>query len=651
MLSISKFYIITKMDNSDTAKKYLPLALAALCALVFLPSLFNGFTNWDDQLYVTQNPLITSLAPGNIWHIFTSFHRGLYKPLVFLSFALEYHFFGLNPAVYHVGNLFFHICNAVLVYFFFLLVAKERRLAFVGALLFALHPLRVESVAWIPERKDMLCAFFALCSLLCHVQSRLRGDKKLSWCSVALLGLSLLANAKAVAFPFIIIITDIYAGYASAKKALRDSWPYFALAVAFAGLNYMALRGAAVVGQTSLLSWSDICVAAYGLLIYIGKTLWPLGLAVIYPYPRGYPATLPLIYWFAPVLAVILIWFFVRIFRRERTALFGGAFFLIYIFPFLQWLPVQPGVAMEHLTYFPAIGLSLAMAQGGFMVYDRFENQRAALKIFFIALLMVLCFLTFQRTKVWRDSFTLWNDRLAGHPDSYLAYTNRGMAYCERGEWQRAVADFDRAVELNPKFRAAFVKRGYAWFALNRLDAAFADAQHALDISYGMMDRRDAFQIITEACSLKGNIYLHRGDAKAALASFDSALASEPDYAYALAGKGQLAMMSGEYPAAVDLYYRAASNAPLAPDMWNSLGAAQSATGAYPAAFDSFDKALLLNPAYGAAHFNKAAACLNYDNLVCARAELSAAQKTGFKADANFVAMLGKFEKEKAVSK
>jgi tetratricopeptide (TPR) repeat protein len=627
--------------RGERLKKFMPAALlASLCALAFSPSLFNGFTNWDDQLYLTRNPAVTSLAPASIAHMFSGFHRGLYKPLVFLSYAVEYHFCGLNPAIYHLDNLIFHIFNALLVYWLFLLLVGERRIAFCGALLFAVHPLRVESVAWIPERKDMLCAFFALAALVCHIYYRLRGARRLRVASAALLALSMLSNAKAVMFPFIVAAVDIYAGYASLKKALKDAWPYFAVVAVFGLLNYFALMSASAAGGGFAIAWSDIFVASYGLLVYAGRTFWPFGLSVFYPYPKGYPVLLPAAYLAAPLVAAFIIWGFYRLFRNERTALFGGAFFLIYIFPFLQWLPVQPGVAMEHLSYFPAIGLSLALGVGCVKIYDACAQYRAALKAAFCALVLLLCFLTFQRTRVWKDSFTLWTDRIAHHADSYEAYTYRGMAYLEAGRWQEAAHDFDAAIAVNPKFRAAFVKRGFALFALNRYDEALADAQHALDLSGGMLDRADAAQIITEACGLKGSIYLRRGDLKNALASFNSALASNKTDSYALAGEGQIAMASGNYQAAIALYGRAVQNEPLSADKWNALGAAQAASGDYASAFASFDKSISLNTAYGAAHFNKAAACLNSGNIPCAREELDAAEKTGFVPDPKFVAVL-----------
>ena len=611
-----------------------PLIIAALTLAAFLPSLSNGFTNWDDPLYVTQNPLITSLSWHTISAIFTTAHRNIYAPLVLASYAVEYRFFGLNPAVYHATNLLLHIFNALLVYFFLSLVTGRKRLAFAATLLFALHPLRVESVAWVSERKDVLYAFFALLSLVFHALRRRGGGNWTRAASITALALSLLANAKAVPLPFIILLLDWHAGAIPFKKSVKDSLPYFAIAAVFGLINYATLHhaaGAASPGPAYLLK--NIFAAACGFLVYIGKTLWPVRLSALYPYPAGYPQSLPAAYWLAPPALIALVLLFARFFRGNRTAILGGAFFAVWIFPFLQWLPIQPGVVMEHLSYMPSVGLSLVLAELLSMAARKHQARHALLAAGFAAALLALCVLTWQRTRVWKNSFTLWNDRIARHPDSTLAYINRGAAYQEAGRLDEAVADFDRALKLNPALRAAWVKLGFAQLAQRKLEDAEASADKALSLAGG----QDALQTAADAHYLKGSVRLERGDLVKADAAFDSALAARPDYGYAFAGKGKIALAKGDARLAAGYFAKAAAQYPLAADLWNALAAAQSIAGDTAAAIPNYKKAVALNPRCAQAWANLAIACFDSGDTACAQSSAAKAAALGHKMDPAFL--------------
>ncbi|MFA5162795.1 MAG: tetratricopeptide repeat protein [Elusimicrobiales bacterium] len=462
-------------QEMQRVEKFLPFALAGICVLAFLPVLSNNFLNWDDPVYLTNNPVIRSLSLQNICGIFTEFHAGLYKPLVLLSFALEYHFFGLNPIVYHSVNLIFHIANALLVYWLMVLLTEKRFLAFAAALLFAVHPLRVESVAWIAERKDMLAAFFALLALHSHLALRRCGNYGYMVLSFGLLVLSMLSNAKAVMLPFIMIGMDVYTGAATLRKSVRDCLPSFIVVAFFAGLNYFALRTTDTLAAPSkIISANMPFVAAYGFLIYVGKTLLPLSLRALYPNPKGYPETLPICYLLAPVAVVVIVWLFLKFTREDRMARFGGAFFVIYLFPFLQWLPVQPGVAMEHLTYFPSIGLSLAVAR----FFERIINRRVAIAVFAIVII-ILCALTWQRTKIWKDNYVFWTEWLSKDTDSNVAYSNRGLAYYRDGDMDSAISDYTKALELVPR-ASDYEARGCAYIKVKQFKLAISDFTEAI---------------------------------------------------------------------------------------------------------------------------------------------------------------------------
>ncbi|NLO92006.1 MAG: hypothetical protein GX410_08485, partial [Elusimicrobia bacterium] len=290
---------------------YIPLrwnrktALAAALALTLLalyPCLFNGFTNWDDGNYLLDNPQVRNFTPGGLAAIFTSLHSGLYKPLVFVSFALEYHFFGFNPFVYHGVNLLFHLASCALVFLLVERLAFGTWAAFAVALVFGVHPMHVESVAWVSERKDMLYAFFFLLSLLLYLRYRRDACRPAYWCAVGAYLLSLLAKPFGVALPILLFLVDWYENRSRDRAFWLDKLPFLFLALVFAGFAVFSVKQSGVLFDGDSFGPLDkLQLLSYSLLFYAGKFFWPAGLSVIYPYPaRNAAGAFPSVYAFSP---------------------------------------------------------------------------------------------------------------------------------------------------------------------------------------------------------------------------------------------------------------------------------------------------------------------------------------------------------------
>jgi hypothetical protein len=255
----------------------LALAVVALTALSFYPVINNGFVNLDDNVLVYENTKIMHLSTDSIRVMFTSFHASLYHPLVLLSYALEYRFAGAAPAVYHATNFSLHLCNVLLVFWLFLLLTEDRLIAFLVALLFGIHPMHVESVAWISERKDVLYAFFFLLSLALYVFRARTGRWKYAvFAFLAFIG-AVLSKPMAITLPLLLVLFDVMLRLP--QKRLRpwlEKLPFFAVAGIF---TWLTMRGQYPDHQGKLLSsltlFQNFLVACHDLLFYLWKAIFP----------------------------------------------------------------------------------------------------------------------------------------------------------------------------------------------------------------------------------------------------------------------------------------------------------------------------------------------------------------------------------------
>jgi len=267
------------------------LVIAALTLLAFSSILDNELINWDDPAYL-DNHLIKSLSWQNIKTIFSTFHTRFFsQPMVLLSFAAEYRFFGHNPTVYHLTNLLLHTANSLLVLFIARLVSRRIAVAFIAAALFAVHPLHVESVAWMAERKDVLSGFFFLSSILFYLMYR-KGERAL-WLAptFATFVLALLSKTIAVTLPFVLVLFDYLEGRGFREgrlRVFREKAPFFALSVLFAAISIIVHKPQEVIeAWPEMTHFNRVLVAIKSIVFYLYKTVAPLRLAAIYPYPEG----------------------------------------------------------------------------------------------------------------------------------------------------------------------------------------------------------------------------------------------------------------------------------------------------------------------------------------------------------------------------
>lgn len=449
--------------------RWLPPGLVVVVTLAaFLPALGNGFVSWDDPGNFLDNPHYRGLGPVQLRWMFTTFHAGHYIPLTWLSLGVDYLLWGLHPGGYHLTSLLLHAATALGVYF---LTVRLLRLALppapapaalrwsaaVAALAFAIHPLRVESVAWATERRDVLSGLFYVLALLCYLKAKAGGGAAAGeptnsrgggWygLTLACFTAALLSKSIAVTLPVTLLVLDVYplrrlggpTGWRTPRPWL-EKLPFFVLSAATAAVAFAALLP---LGNTQSLQSMPLLLrlvlSAYGLLFYLRKTLVPLDLSPLYP------LSLQITWLQFGVLigGACLAWMG----RRRWPAVSAAALvYAITVAPVVGIFQNGPQAAADRYGYLPCLGLAVLI---GGAVARWWPSRRILLPVAAVWL-TALAFLTWQQTSVWRDSITLWSQAAAVTPDMRGAHFNLAQAYAQDGRIAEAIGAYREAMRLS----------------------------------------------------------------------------------------------------------------------------------------------------------------------------------------------------------
>lgn len=477
------------------------LFLAAAVLIAFFPCFRAGFTNLDDDRYVTDNPHVKQVSAEHIARFFHTFYVGCYLPVTMLTFMAEHALYGLNPHGFHATNVILHLVNALLVFRLAALLYRFRRgkpieeaalwlSAGVVAFLFALHPLRVECVAWISARKDVLYAVFYLGALIAyvhHVRKALARDNPSAEFSSRMSGsygaafglflLSLLSKPMAVTLPFVCVLIDGWARRPRGRWMIWEKIPFFLLGLVFSIVAYNGQKSAEAMDMVSTYTLPEcFLMACHGVVLYLWKTLAPFGLSVLYLFPRQ----VPLWFAYAPLLLGLLGVMVVAGRKRAGHVAFGAAFFLLTIFPVLKLVPIGEAIIADRYTYLPCLGLFFPLGAGVAWLWAR-SRWRPVLGTALVIVGVGLMVLTWQRCGVWRDNFTLWNDVLAKGQGNATVYTNLSNAHLVAKNLPAAIEMATRAIELDPQRAAAWGNRALAHLGRREFDQAIADYTRAVE--------------------------------------------------------------------------------------------------------------------------------------------------------------------------
>lgn len=513
------------------------------------PCLDNGFTNWDEQFYIVRNPKIKSLDAGRIRQVFSGKDLGMYSPLSTFSYSLNYRFSGLDPKAYHATDLLLHLANTGLVMLLVSLLLPGVWTAFFTALLFAVHPAHVESVAWAAERKDVLCAFFYLSSLIAW---RLRGKGRRTYlASLLLFVLALLSKPMAVSLPLVLLLADYLDGRLLPAKRHMEKIPFFILSALFAAAN--------LSDPLFTLTWAKrLLLPFYNIGFYIKTLAWPAGLSAMYvTLPEGWLWTAAAS---AAALAAGAYFFAYR--RKDRELTFCIALFLLLLLPVLQFFPFGPVISADRYTYLSSIGLFAGAALLGRRAWLQAGTARRYL-LAAAALMAVLSLSVAARVRcgVWKNDFSLWSDTLEKQPRAGLALGNLCAAYYHAGMYADAEACLALSIKRFPNAALNYGNMCGLLYTRGELREAGRYCQKALEL--------DPLQ--TSPAVTLGDILRDSGEADKAGEYYRRALSRDRYCIPAYLGLASLEAGSGNTKGAAEIYAKALEMDPSADAARNAL--------------------------------------------------------------------------------
>ena len=595
-------------------------ALVALATLiVFSGALRNGFLNWDDETNILTNPCYRGLGWANLRWMFTTMLLGHYQPLAWLTFALDYLVWGMNPFGYHLTNILLHAANAALFYKVALCFASRPTvgpsadrslspgiLAALAAILFSVHPLRVESVAWVTERKDVLSAFFYLWAVYAYLRQHLAGRPSgMGWkitCWVAF-ALALLAKSMVITLPAVLIILDFYPLRrlpgdvrqwfgASHRRVWLEKLPFLVPALIIAMVEYSGERRlGAILTETAA---AHCARAALGLTFYFWKTFWPVNLCPLYESPIPFdPFAWPFLVSGAVVGIIVL--GLILSYRRWPAGSAAWACYVVTLAPVLGVVSFGSQLVADRYSYLACLPWAILTAAGFGWAWQRARAWSRGFLCLGLGLVLAgLIGSTWRQVGVWHDSETLWKYTIALRPRTSLAHNDLGVALAGQGRLEEAVAHYREALRIVPDYADAHYNFGNALAAEGRLDEAIAHYREAVRISPAR----------TETHNNLGGALAGLGRWDEAVVQYREALRIVPDYAEAHNNLGMALAGQGRLDEAV-LHYREALR--LQPDYFeadNNLGNALFGQGRAEEAAAHYREALRLKPDYAQAHNN-----------------------------------------------
>jgi tetratricopeptide (TPR) repeat protein len=593
--------MINFKDYTDKAKQPILVAvILILAAIVFSPIFKNAFTNWDD-IYIANNPFLKNLSLANLKLYFTSYYSGNYHPLTLISLALDYKLGGIHPWIYQLTNLILHIINTLMVFVLIKLLIKQLPasskysvIPVVVALLFAIHPLQVESVVWISERKNVLYAFFFLASLILYIKYVYKNSSAFYILSIVMFLLSLLSKGMAVPLSVCIIAIDYWFGRnLLSKRIIFEKIPYLLLSLIFGLVAIYAQRSVDAIRSEEHFSYFDrLATASYGFVLYLVKLCVPGHLSVFYPYPEKSGAWLP--FQFYACIAVILIllsviWIY---FRKNKVIVFSSLFFTANISIVLQFLPVGDAIVSDRYVYIASIGLFAIIGYCCNKLWYKKTIYRNSIIAFLVVYSLALSVQTYNRVGVWKDSFTLWSNAVEHYPQNNdRGFQNLGIYYFEKGNYAEAEKNYNRVLQMKlpnkTAYSKAYVGKGQIKQLQNDWQGAMKDYNSAL-----------SFCPTYEAYFNRGVLKMKTGDNDGALADYDNATQIEPFRTEAYINRGLLLSQTGNLNLALQNFNEALS---LNPENYNAYflrGQVKQSMNDFQGAMNDFNISLSISRTY-----------------------------------------------------
>ena len=627
------------MPARTTVRLWPALIIALVTAFTFAPAISNGFTKWDDTIYVTDNYKIRDLSSRNIESNFRTFLEGNYHPLTVTSLALDYHFWRLDPKGYHITNVVLHVLNTLAVFILILLLTGSTELSVITSLFFGIHPLHVESVAWVSGRKDVLYVLFYLCACISYVLWLKRARLKAIYYAGALglFLLSLLSKGMAVTLPLALILIDFYTRReVTLKRLLLEKTPFFLLSLVFGLLAIAAQKAKGAIGGPAFPFYERALFACYGVLAYLFKAIVPVKLSTFYPYPDSGTGGLPLIFLIAPLLVALIGVGVYRSLRHGRGVMFGALFYSVNVALVLQLIPVGRAIMADRYTYLSYVGVGFALALGyQYLIQGTIARRRGLKAAGTLALCVfagMLMLAARARCEVWKDNVTLWTDVIGKYPTAGLAYTNRSKTYKELGEYELARADLDRALSLNPSDAGALCNRGNLFYLMRNRERALVDLDRAISLD----------STIADAWNSRGAVRSSLGRYAEGLADFDKAIELNRDFPGTYLNRANTLLAMGRYDRAMEGYNAYISWEPGNAMGYFGRGLARFDMGDAAGASEDYGSALRIDPNFREAYLYRSRALARLNQYESALRDALQAQALGSPVEQGYLEALRK---------
>jgi len=602
------------MSDARTDKKFFVLAslvLALGTLALYWPVTGYPFINFDDNEYVSENPVVQA---GLTWHglqwAFTGIHVGNWHPVTMWSHLLDCQVYGLNSWGHHLTNVLLHAVNTVLVFLWLNRLTGAVWRSWVVAALFGWHPLHVESVAWLAERKDVLSGCFGLLCLMCYTRYArhlsVAGKNPVAgvrspfyWLALVCFALGLMSKPMLVTWPFVLLLLD----YWPLNRLKPSDWgrlvvekiPFLLLAAGSCVMTYVAQRqGGAVVAVQDLALDLRVANALISYCRYLGKLFWPTNLAAFYPLPEHWPAVAV---WLAGglLLGLSVLWFRLR--RAHPYLLMGWLWFVGTLVPVIGLVQAGKQAMADRYTYLPSLGV-LIMVIWGTHEFTRRWRQPALMLAAAAAGIACLA-VTRQQLGYWQDGETLFRHALKVTDENYNTYSGLGLALLKKGQIDEAIILFQKAIQMKPHYADAphnFL--GYALLNRGQIDEAVSELKLAIKL---MPDNSESHYNLGVAFGKKGRV-------AEAISQYQEAIRLNPSYLLAHNNLGNALFRQGRRDEAIQQYRETLRLKPDFAEAHNNLGYVLLSLGQKEEAISQFQHALRLKPDYVDAKQNLARA-------------------------------------------
>lgn len=584
-------------------RKYGIVGVLLITFVLFIPAIDNDFVNWDDDWHIIENDLIRDLELETLARVFTKYFHGQYSPITNTLQAIIFSFAGLNPMAYHLTNIIFHLMNTLLVYILLSKILQYRYLRLskkinrkfhfliplISSLLFGIHTLQVESVAWVAAQKVVYYTAFFLAACISYLN--FTHTKKWTWYVAAMLLFTLSFGSKeqAMVFPVMLLAFDFYLNRKLlSKEVIIEKIPFFVMAIVFGIVSLFSQQDYGAISDNIWFSFIDrIPFAAYSFVIYFAMLIFPYQLSAFYPYPVQIGTSAPPEYWIFVFIALAIIVASIYSLKKNKHIMFGMLIYAINIFLTLQIVSTGREVIIaDRYAYIPSIGFFFLLAMGIKYLIEKKHKLRVPALILLAAYSVYLGAYTFQRIEVWKDGIVFWTDVQEKYPNVHVAFYNRGNALAAIGKHKEAIDDFTKAVPLKPSHVGTYSNRGVSLANIGKIEDALSDFNKVVELD----------SLYSNVYSNRGNVKILLGNLRGALSDYNKAIAIDSSYMDAYFNRGIVKDSLGDYKGAINDWTTTIQKDPQFANAYLSRGMAYLKTGDTAKAQNDFARLLQLNP-------------------------------------------------------